>query len=94
VVDGLRTEISDLEYELADLQGQIEVAEVESESRAMAPYKAVKAAGIEALNKFRKFLGRGQYRAMLDIINGDEGAEMASKAQAMAAIIEGMAATL
>jgi len=93
VVDGLRTEISDLEYELADLQGQIEVAEVESESRAMAPYKAVKAAGIEALNKFRKFLGRGQYRAMLDIINGDEGAEMASKAQAMAAIIEGMAAT-
>lgn len=93
MIEGLRTEVSDLEYELADLNDQIEVAKVESESRAMAPYKAVKAAGIEALNSFRKFLGRSQYRTMIDIIQGDEGAEMASKAKALASIIEGMAVT-
>ena len=93
MIEGLRTEISDLEYELSDLQDQIEVAKVEAESRAMAPYKAVKAAGMAALNSFRKFLSRSQYRAMVEAIEGEEGAGMADRAKALAAIIEGMAAT-
>jgi len=93
MIEGLRTEIADLEYELSDLQDQIEIAKVEAESRAMAPYKAVKAAGMAALNSFRKFLSRSQYRAMVEAIEGEEGAGMADRAKALAAIIEGMAAT-
>jgi hypothetical protein len=93
MIEGLRTEITDLEYELSDLQDQIEIAKVEAESRAMAPYKAVKAAGMAALNSFRKFLSRSQYRAMVEAIEGEEGAGMADRAKALAAIIEGMAAT-
>jgi hypothetical protein len=93
MIEGLRTEIADLEYELSGLHDQIEIAKVEAESRAMAPYKAVKAAGMAALNSFRKFLSRSQYRAMVEAIEGEEGAGMADRAKALAAIIEGMAAT-
>lgn len=89
----LNGEIVELEGRLQSLQSQIELADIEAENDPEAIKAATSADGLAALDSFRQFLSRGQYRSIADAMRGEEGAEFIDKAQVLARLIDGMAKT-
>ncbi len=87
----LNGEIVELEGRLQSLQSQIELADIEAENDPEAIKAATSADGLAALDSFRQFLSRGQYRSIADAMRGEEGAEFIDKAQVLARLIDGMA---
>lgn len=92
-IAALNGEIVTLEGQLQSLQSQIEIADIEAENAPEAIKAATSADGLAALDGFRQFLSRGQYRAIAEAMRGEEGAEFIDKAQILARIIDGMAKT-
>ncbi|WP_449102772.1 defense against restriction DarA-related protein [Pseudomonas extremaustralis] len=92
-ITALNGEIVALEGQLQSLQSQIEIADIEAENAPEAIKAATSADGLAALDGFRQFLSRGQYRAIAEAMRGEEGAEFIDKAQILARIIDGMAKT-
>ncbi|MGH8424229.1 MAG: hypothetical protein ACRER3_18045, partial [Pseudomonas fluorescens] len=92
-IASLNGEIADLEGQLQALQSQIELADIEAENDPVAIKAATAADGLAALDTFRQFLSRGQYRSIAEAMRGEEGAEFIDKAQILARLIDGMAKT-
>ncbi|MGL5453072.1 MAG: hypothetical protein ACRDBT_11960, partial [Aeromonas sp.] len=92
-IQGIKDEIAELEVVRDQKRNELDLAQVESQSRSLNENKSSVADGLAALASIKHFINRNQYRTIADAMRGDDKAHFIDKARLLADIINGMAET-
>ncbi|MGL5226215.1 MAG: hypothetical protein ACRC8Q_13005, partial [Aeromonas sp.] len=92
-IQGIKDEIAELEIVRDQKRNELDLAQVESQSRSLNEKKSSVADGLAALASIKHFINRNQYRTIADAMRGDDKAHFIDKARLLADIINGMAET-